>query len=103
MASKNVLSLLFAAIPVLAGCAQQCPIQFDGRIPANTTLTTFDTSASLFNPSFVFGQSRSFPWLDERFDVADIERSDLVQNPATSVIEPVSRPWPLCSLKVSLY
>jgi hypothetical protein len=57
MAVKTFLSLLLATIPVVA--SQQCPIQFDGRVLANTTRATFDTSASLFNPSFVFGQNKS--------------------------------------------
>jgi hypothetical protein len=55
MASKTFLSLLFGLIPIIT--AQQCPIQFEGRVAPNTTLATFDTSASLFSPSFVFGQS----------------------------------------------
>ena len=58
MASGYFLLLLFTVIPATA--AQQCPIQFDGRVPANTTLATFDTSASLYNPNNVFGQSMLF-------------------------------------------
>ena len=75
MASGYFLLLLFTVIPATA--AQQCPIQFDGRVPANTTLATFDTSASLYNPNNVFGQSMLFR-IEPSFKVTNIKRSDLV-------------------------
>lgn len=37
--------------------AQKCPLQFDGRVPADATLGSFDTSASPFNPQYVIGAS----------------------------------------------
>ena len=56
MFSESVLSLLTLASAV---AAQQCPIQFDGRIGTNATAASFDTSASPFSPTNVFGQSES--------------------------------------------
>jgi hypothetical protein len=38
--------------------SQTCPLQFDGRVPNAATLAAFDTSASILNPSYVFGQSK---------------------------------------------
>ncbi|KAK7438144.1 hypothetical protein CaCOL14_011903 [Colletotrichum acutatum] len=51
-------STLGALVAVAAGAADaaKCPIQFDGRIPANFTPASFDTSASPFNNGFVFGK-----------------------------------------------
>jgi hypothetical protein len=37
-----------------------CPPIFDGRILLNTTLTTFDTPLSPYNPSFVKGENTSW-------------------------------------------
>lgn len=53
------LSTLFLLVS-----AQKCPIQFEGRVSQASTLDTFDTSASLFNPGYVLGASmlcRVFP------------------------------------------
>ncbi|KAH8649458.1 hypothetical protein BGZ60DRAFT_200708 [Tricladium varicosporioides] len=44
------LSTLFLLVS-----AQKCPIQFEGRVSQASTLDTFDTSASLFNPGYVLG------------------------------------------------
>jgi len=86
MPAKTFFSL-FAAVTAIA--AQKCPIQFDGRVAANATLADFDTTASLFNPTFVYGQSMfSFP--GSSFNVAYIERLGVVENPATSVVERLS-------------
>jgi len=49
------LSILSLAASVTS---QTCPLQFDGRVPNAATLASFNTSASLFNPSYVFGQSK---------------------------------------------
>ncbi|KAK4144914.1 uncharacterized protein C8A04DRAFT_27412 [Dichotomopilus funicola] len=64
MHSTSLLSLLSAAATASAAClprgtgAVQCPITFDGRIPATTELTDFDSSStSLFNPDYVKGSS----------------------------------------------
>lgn len=77
---------IFAAVTAVA--AQQCPIQFDGRVPANATLADFDTTTSLFNPTFTYGQSRLY-FPGSSSIVADIERLDVVENPASSAIEPL--------------
>ncbi|KAG4419123.1 hypothetical protein IFR04_007719 [Cadophora malorum] len=46
-------------LPVLAIAAsvgaQKCPLQFDGRVPEDATLTTFDGSSSPFNAQYVLG------------------------------------------------
>jgi len=57
MAFKSSLSLLALATVVVS---QQCPIQFDGRVPAGTTPAAFDLPTSLFNPTNVFGQNLSW-------------------------------------------
>lgn len=58
MSLESILWLLAFAYAV---AAQQCSIQFDGRIALDATAASFDTSSSPFNPSFVFGQSQSYP------------------------------------------
>jgi len=51
-------SLFLSAIALASTIsAQQCPIQYDGRVPTAATLASFDTSASPYNPSYVFGQN----------------------------------------------
>jgi hypothetical protein len=40
----------------------RCPILLDGRVPSNTSLATFDTPTSPFNPDFVKSENRS--WSD---------------------------------------
>ncbi|KAF4610397.1 hypothetical protein G7Y89_g15722 [Cudoniella acicularis] len=47
--------ILLASLLTTAVSAQKCPIQFDGRVPESSTLGTFDTSASPFNPGYVLG------------------------------------------------
>lgn len=37
-----------------------CPITLDGRVPLDTTLHTFDTTASPFNPDYSKGQNLSW-------------------------------------------
>ncbi|KAE8445036.1 hypothetical protein EG329_013750 [Mollisiaceae sp. DMI_Dod_QoI] len=51
---KFSISSTIAALAAVAA-AQKCPLQFDGRVPQAATLSTFDTSASPFNPSYVIG------------------------------------------------
>lgn len=53
---SQYLSLL--ALPVLAA-AQKCALQFDGRIPSNFSLAAFDSNNNIYNPSNVFGKSKS--------------------------------------------
>jgi hypothetical protein len=38
--------------------AQKCPLQFDGRVPSSAVLTSFDSSSSLFNPTYNLGASQ---------------------------------------------
>ncbi|KKY22476.1 hypothetical protein UCDDS831_g03641 [Diplodia seriata] len=35
----------------------QCPILLDGRVPTNTTLTSFDVANDIFNPDYVKGNN----------------------------------------------
>lgn len=56
MARRYVAPSLLALLPALTA-AQQCPIQFDGRVPTNFTAATFDTANGIYNPDNVFGQS----------------------------------------------
>lgn len=51
----HITSLLF--INIVHVVAQTCPIQFDGRLSTNITLSTLDTTSSPFNPTNVFGQN----------------------------------------------
>ncbi|KAF6844254.1 hypothetical protein CMUS01_01309 [Colletotrichum musicola] len=52
--SFSLLSLASAA------AAQQCKIQFDGRIPSGTALKALDANNKFFNPQNVFGKGLSF-------------------------------------------
>jgi hypothetical protein len=36
--------------------AQSCQLQFDGRVPADFSLSDFDTANDLFNPDYVKGR-----------------------------------------------
>jgi hypothetical protein len=60
MFSRISFSLLAAACTIVA---QKCPIQFDGRVPKGTAAATLDTSASPFNPSYVFGAGKQDSFL----------------------------------------
>lgn len=42
-----------------AALAQQCTLQFDGRIPSGTALKAFDAKNNFFNPQNVFGAGLS--------------------------------------------
>ncbi|KAN0120219.1 glycoside hydrolase family 131 protein [Hyaloscypha variabilis] len=42
--------------------AQKCPLQFDGRVPSSAVLTSFDSSSSLFNPTYNLGAN--LKWSD---------------------------------------
>lgn len=50
--------------------ASQSAIQFDGRVPAGTQLSAFDSDNGLFNPSNVFGKNLTFSQLLQLPDVA---------------------------------
>ncbi|KAK2614638.1 hypothetical protein N8I77_001447 [Diaporthe amygdali] len=49
--------------------ASQSAIQFDGRVPAGTQLSAFDSENGLFNPSNVFGKNLTFSQLLQLPDV----------------------------------
>ncbi len=57
MASSRSFSLAFALSALSLVAAQQCNLQFDGRVPGTFKAATFDTNNNVFNPSNVFGQS----------------------------------------------
>ncbi|KAJ3506191.1 hypothetical protein NLJ89_g7006 [Agrocybe chaxingu] len=52
-----IASLLVSSLAAigLAKPVVKCPVILEGRVPLNTTVDTFDTSASRFNPDFVKG------------------------------------------------
>lgn len=50
--------------------ASQSAIQFDGRVPAGTQLSAFDSENGLFNPDNVFGKNLTFSQLLQLPDVA---------------------------------
>lgn len=69
-----MLSMMHALLlSALAGlplvCAQACPLQFDGRVPADFALADFDAANDLFDPDSVFGEGM-FPKFDA---IANIE------------------------------
>ncbi|KAF2126968.1 glycoside hydrolase family 131 protein [Dothidotthia symphoricarpi CBS 119687] len=81
MHGTTLFSLLAAASSTLAAPsvlprAPQCPIVFDGRIPVNTTPSTFDT-LGLYNKDYVKGNNLTwsdillFPNTASRFDGAN--------------------------------
>lgn len=49
-------SLLFALAGVPLARAQECTLQFDGRVPADFALADFDAANDLFDSESVFGQ-----------------------------------------------
>jgi hypothetical protein len=73
-----VFASVFIAKAVAAPLATpNCTVILDGRVPSGTTLQTFDTSSSLFNPDYVKGANLA--WSDiliepdvtaSRFDVS---------------------------------
>ncbi|KFY74792.1 hypothetical protein V499_05207 [Pseudogymnoascus sp. VKM F-103] len=50
----HILSTLLAVAPVLVA-AQNCPLQFDGRVPKSAKLGLLDTAKSPFNADYVKG------------------------------------------------
>lgn len=56
----TAIRLLVLNTFAIAVAAQKCPLQFDGRVPTDATLDSFDTSASPFNPQYVLGASEFF-------------------------------------------
>ena len=57
--SSILLSLLPSISTALSACQpnKQCPIIFDGRIAKSFPISSFDTTASPFDPDFVKGQN----------------------------------------------
>lgn len=76
-----MIQLLFLISLVSFAAAQKCALQFDGRVPQSATLASFDTSASLYNPSYVLGASTQSPLLP-LFEYSDTHRSKMEQRPA---------------------
>ena len=50
----HLLSTLLVVAPVLVA-AQNCPLQFDGRVPKGAKLELLDTKESPFNADYVKG------------------------------------------------
>jgi hypothetical protein len=73
---NHYLSLLALASAVLA---QNCPLQFDGRVPAGSTPASFDATTSPFGTKFVFGQSE-LPICLDLDALLNLNRLDLEQD-----------------------
>lgn len=60
LSSLRSRMMYLISILVLAAivAAQKCPLQFDGRVPKDATLATFDGSSSPFNAQYVLGASK---------------------------------------------
>jgi hypothetical protein len=65
---SSILSLLPVVLGITTVAAQQCAIQFDGRIPADFTAAEFDSANGIFNPDFVKGADLAFSSLIELSD-----------------------------------
>ena len=55
---RSSLLLALSGLPMLA-LAQDCPLQFDGRVPADFALADFDAANDIFDPDSVFGRGVS--------------------------------------------
>jgi hypothetical protein len=73
MGSKLSFTLLAM---IAAAIAQNCPLQFDGRVPAGSTAASFDLTTSPFGTKFIFGQSK----LDSQGHLAQLTSSDLTMS-----------------------
>jgi hypothetical protein len=51
------ISCTLLSLAALAA-AQQCDLQFDGRVPANFDVDTFDDANGIFNPDNVLGAGK---------------------------------------------
>ncbi|KAH9206600.1 hypothetical protein DL95DRAFT_486739 [Leptodontidium sp. 2 PMI_412] len=81
--TARFVAALAAAFAILSEAAPNhpksaiiCPITLDGRVSQNTTLETFDTAASSFNPGYTKGQNLTWsqilkfpPVSSSRFDI----------------------------------
>jgi hypothetical protein len=52
------LSFLLSLVSLVA--AQNCTLQFDGRVPADLAALDFDAPNDIFSESFVIGQGLTF-------------------------------------------
>lgn len=57
MAPHSLSNYLYLSLTSLVAAQT---IQFDGRVPAGTEVTAFDSDNGLFNPANVFGANLSF-------------------------------------------
>ncbi|KAH7381753.1 hypothetical protein BKA64DRAFT_647293 [Cadophora sp. MPI-SDFR-AT-0126] len=66
MLTRSFISVLIAALISYSETAPSpkstitCPITLDGRVSQNSTLETFDTAASSFNPGYTKGQNLTY-------------------------------------------
>lgn len=78
------LKSTFASLALVAGAiAQNCALQFDGRVPAGSTPASFDLTTSPFSTKFIFGQSiSSLRNHESQLTHPDLTMSKVVQLPA---------------------
>lgn len=91
MFTQSFFAALFAAStalalppPAPATAAPKCPIVFEGRVPAGTAPTFFDTTNALFNPDFVKGNDLKFSSI-LKFPAGTPSRFDGANNTAVEV------------------
>lgn len=70
MFSQRLLTQATLVSLASLAASQSAAIQFDGRVPAGTQLSAFDSDNGLFNPSNVFGKNLTFSKLLQLPDVA---------------------------------
>ncbi|PKS05998.1 hypothetical protein jhhlp_007831 [Lomentospora prolificans] len=58
LSRSALLSILLSAAPLVS--AQECTLQFDGRVPDGFAAADFDAANDIFSPDNVFGQGLSF-------------------------------------------
>lgn len=68
-----------------SGSAVQCPVVLDGRVPAASALTAFDTDNGIFNPDYVKGNNLS--WSDILLFPSDAGRSRFDDEGAHKAVE----------------
>lgn len=56
MVTASTLSLASLLSLVSLGVTQKCTLQFDGRVPSNTALASFDATNKFFTSNNVVGQ-----------------------------------------------
>jgi hypothetical protein len=96
--TSKMSSLLYVLPLVAAIVAQKCPLQFDGRVPSSATLTSFDSSTSLFNPNYNLGASTHIFTLNRPAHCSDdLKWSDVLEFPSVhhSLVHSPHTPTPL--------